>query len=215
MKNNTSDSKNDALIALQFALLQILLLKNEDSKNRTAAHSRELFQSTQDSKTPVAMLTGSQVNIFMSSEEWARKVKYHGSMGHGFAAEDANHMHDILSGESAKIIGDDNAKFGADRLVNNQEIQTKYWSNGSKCVATCFKDGQFIYFDRFGNPMQIEVPSDCYEAALKAMEIRIRKGQVAGIDDINEAKNIIRKGSYTYEQAKNIAKAGNLDISNI
>lgn len=39
----------------------------------------------------------------------------------------------------------------------------------------------------------------------------IKKGEVPGVSNPAEAKNIIRKGNYTYEQAKNIAKTGNID----
>ena len=59
--------------------------------------------------------------------------------------------------------------------------------------------------------MQIEVPSDKYDAAITAMKERIKKGEVPGINDPEEAKSIIRKGHYTYEQARNIAKAGTID----
>ena len=40
------------------------------------------------------------------------------------------------------------------------------------------------------------------------MEEKIRNGQVNGVMDPVEAKKIIRKGHFTYAQAKNIAKAG-------
>ena len=59
--------------------------------------------------------------------------------------------------------------------------------------------------------MQIEVPSDMYDSAVQAMENRIRNGEVAGVTDPGEAKNIIRKGHFTYAQAKNIAKAGTVE----
>ncbi|OUS68722.1 hypothetical protein B1748_33095 [Paenibacillus sp. MY03] len=59
--------------------------------------------------------------------------------------------------------------------------------------------------------MQIEVPSDMYDAAIQAMENRIRNGQVPGVTDLAEAKNIIRKGHFTYEQARNIARFGTVE----
>ena len=62
-----------------------------------------------------------------------------------------------------------------------------------------------------GKPMQIEVPSDKYEDALREMEEKIRRGQVKGVSDPDEAKNIVRKGNFTYAQAKNIAKAGTIE----
>lgn len=59
--------------------------------------------------------------------------------------------------------------------------------------------------------MQIEVPSDMYEGAVKAMEVRIEKGQVSGVSDPAKAREIIRKGHFTYAQAKNIARFGTVD----
>jgi hypothetical protein len=59
--------------------------------------------------------------------------------------------------------------------------------------------------------MQIEVPSDKYTDAIRAMEERIKNGKIKGISDPAEAKNIIRKGRITYKQAKNIAKFGTVE----
>lgn len=52
--------------------------------------------------------------------------KFQATQGHGFAAEQANNLHDILTGKDAKIVGGDNAKDGPDRMVNGVNIQTKY-----------------------------------------------------------------------------------------
>ena len=43
------------------------------------------------------------------------------------------------------------------------------------------------------------------------MEEKIKNGQVKGVSDPNEAKNIVKKGHFTYAQAKNIAKAGTVE----
>ncbi len=137
--------------------------------------------------------------------------KFHGARGHGFAAERANHLYDKFHGEDAYIVGDNNAKNGADRIVNGMEIQSKYCSSGSKCISECFDENGWRYIGKNGKPMQIEVPSDKYEAAVKAMEERIKSGQIPGVSDAKEAKNIVRKGHFTYEQAKNIAKAGTVE----
>ena len=59
--------------------------------------------------------------------------------------------------------------------------------------------------------MSIEVPSDMYDGAVKAMAKKIEEGKVPGVNDPGEAKKIVKKGSITYQQAKNIAKAGNID----
>ena len=137
--------------------------------------------------------------------------KFNTPRGHGFAAEMANDLHDRLTGHNAKIVGNDNAKNGADRLVDGVYIQSKYCKTGGKCIQECFEDGKFRYYNKDGTPMQIEVPSDKYKDAVQAMEERIRRGQIKGITDPAKAKEIVRKGNYAYEQAKNIARAGTID----
>lgn len=141
----------------------------------------------------------------------SQQERFHASRGHGFAAEQANTLHDKLTGHDAVLVGENNAKNGADRMVDGVNIQSKYCSSGSKCIAECFKDGQFRYMNTDGTPMQIEVPSDKYQDAIRAMEERIRRGQIPGITNPDEAKNIVRQGKFSYEQAKNIAKAGTID----
>ena len=144
--------------------------------------------------------------------------------GHGFAAEQANHLYDKITNvdfmgqNKVKLVGEEIdpktghiIKNGADRIVNGTNIQTKYCKSGSKCISECFENGKFRYFNVDGTPMEIEVPSDMYDAAVKAMENRIQKGEVPGVTDPKEAKNIVRKGHFTYEQAKNIAKAGTVE----
>ena len=97
-------------------------------------------------------------------------------------------------------------------MVNGVAIQSKYCASGSKCIQECFENGQFRYWNRNGTPMQIEVPSDMYDAAVQAMENRIRHGEMGpNITDPEQAKNIVRKGHFTYAQAKNIAKAGTVE----
>lgn len=144
--------------------------------------------------------------------------KFNTPRGHGFAAERANHLYDKVAMKDAVLVGEEIdpstghiTKNGADRIVDGVNIQTKYCESGSKCVSECFRDGKFRYLNQDGTPMQIEVPSDKYEAAIKAMEERIKNGEVPGISDPQEAKNIIRKGHFTYTQAKNIAKAGTIE----
>lgn len=137
--------------------------------------------------------------------------KFHTPRGNGFAAERANHLYDFLHGKDASIVGDDNVLNGPDRLVNGVNIQSKYCSSGVKCVKECFANGSFRYYNADGSPMQIEVPSDKYDDAVKAMAERIKKGQVPGVSDPAKAKEIIKKGNFTYTQAKNIAKAGTVE----
>lgn len=145
------------------------------------------------------------------STVYADNVILNASRGHGFAAEKANHLKDVLTGHDAQIIGGNNLKNGADRLVDGIQIQTKYCASGAKSIRECFHDGQFRYFNRDGSPMQIEVPADQYEAAVEAMKSRIARGQVPGLADPTEASNIVRKGGFSYSQARNIAKFGTIE----
>ena len=149
-------------------------------------------------------------NISNAATEYAYD-KFNTPRGHGFAAERANHLYDLLNGKDAAIVGDDNTKNGADRMVDGVNIQSKYCNTGSKCIHECFENGRYRYYNADGSPMQVEVPSDKYDDAVKAMAERIKKGQVPGVTDPAKAKDIVRKGNFTYEQAKNIAKAGTVE----
>ena len=150
--------------------------------------------------------------------------KFNTPKGHGFAAEQANHLHDKIENldffgkQKVKLVGDEIdpntgriIKNGADRVVNGTKIQTKYCASGSKCISECFENGTFRYINADGTPMQIEVPSDKYDSAVKSMEDRIKNGQVPGISDPEKAKQIVKRGNYKYIQAKNIAKFGKIE----
>ena len=153
-------------------------------------------------------IPGVSEGVARSAENYADNVILRAERGHGFAAEKANHLKDALTGKDAYIIGGANAKNGADRLVDGVNIQTKYCGTGSKCISECFENNTFRYLNLDGTPMQIEVPSDKYDAAVQAMENRIRNGQVPGVFDPEKAKEIVRKDAFTYEQVRNIAKFG-------
>lgn len=141
-----------------------------------------------------------------------RMNRMHGKQGHGFAAEQANNLIDTLHGRDAEIKGDNNAKKGADRMVDGQLIQTKYCKTAQASVEAAFENGQYSYIDKATNkPMQLEVPKDQYEQAVKIMRQKIAEGRVPGVTDPNEAENLVRKGNIDYKTACNIAKAGNID----
>lgn len=159
-----------------------------------------------------ATSAGNAIGNYGTVNKLFDEERFNASRGHGFAAERANHLYDKLTGKDAKILGDSNIKHGADRLVNGIEIQSKYCKTGSKCISECFENGKMKYTIENGTkPMQIEVPSDKYQDAIRSMENRIKNGQVPGVTDPSEAKNIVRKGHFTYAQARNIAKAGTIE----
>lgn len=158
----------------------------------------------------VGNLSGKFGQVNTSFEE----EKFHAAQGHGFAAERANDIYDRFTGHDAQILGDNNAKNGPDRVVDGLYIQSKYCKTGQDCIKECFEEdgkGVFRYFVEDGKPMQIEVPSDKYDEAVLAMENKIKNGQVPGVTDPKEAESIVRKGHFTYLQAKNIAKAGTIE----
>lgn len=144
--------------------------------------------------------------------------KFTASQGHGFAAEVGNNLIDQLKGSNATIVGNDNVKNGADRLIIGRDgsriwIQDKYHSTASGSIGACFEDGIFRYLDADGKPMLIEVPYDQYDDAVALMRKRIENGQLknAGVVDPDDAESLVRKGPLTYKQAVNLAKAGTVD----
>lgn len=139
---------------------------------------------------------------------------FHGRNGHGYAAESANHIADLLSGKRSVILGDDLAKNGPDRMVNGMLLQSKYCKNGADCIGKAFENGTYKYIDKeTGKPMAIEVPHDLdiYNSAIKAMEKRILKGEVPDVSDPARAKDLVKRGVVTYDQALCIAKSGTVE----
>jgi len=128
--------------------------------------------------------------------------------GTGFAAEDANALNDKLGGAKVDKVGTNNAKNGADRIADGIPIQTKYFDSAAKTVNDAFDKATGTY--RYEG-MQLEVPRDQYESAVKLMREKIAQGKVPGVTNPDEATNIVKEGSVTYKQARNIARVGNID----
>lgn len=154
----------------------------------------------------------------MTVNRLLEQSKFTTRQGHAFAAERGNNLIDRLKGQNAIVVGDNNEKNGPDRLILGRDgtkiwIQDKYHQTASNSISDCFDDGIFRYLDADGNAMQIEVPSDQYDDAVRLMKKRIKDGQLknAGITDPDEAESLIRKGSLTYKQAVNLAKAGTIE----
>lgn len=133
--------------------------------------------------------------------------KYHNPYGgHGFAAEDVNAQHDRWAGRSVDQVGRDNSLNGLDRIVNGQPIQTKYCQTPQKTVAAAFDGNGYRY-----SGQKLEVPADQYDECVRLMRQRITNGEVPGVSDPSEVVQIVKKGSCTYRQAVNVAKAGTVD----
>jgi hypothetical protein len=165
----------------------------------------------------LAGLTGSLESLNSLRNE--TKNLMNARQGGGYAAEYANNTIDRLLGHDVKATAqvlDEHGrqvKGGADRTVNEIEIQTKYYGNSSQAIGAVFDNRAAIYIrsDGTGKMMQIEVPRDQYHDALKLMQKRIDSGQVPGVSPGESAGDYVRRGYFTYEQALNVAKAGTVE----
>lgn len=143
--------------------------------------------------------------------------KFRAHQGHGFAAERGNNLADKIKGKNTSVVGDNNVKNGADRLIINRDgtkiwIQDKYYKTAKAGIDACFDDlGNFRYIDGKGNPMLIEVPSDQYDDFVMYMRQYIKDGKIPNVSDPDEAVTLIKKGALTYDQAVNLAKAGTIE----
>lgn len=161
------------------------------------------------SKSELAV--GSTISA-LQIEENTQWTKYHcgkyGLTGHGFAAEDANNIADLLSGHEVDMPGRNNSLNGADRMVDGNLIQTKYCRNAHDSVSAAFSSDTGLY--RYEGQM-IEVPKDQYIEAIEQMREKIAEGKVPGHTNPDDASKLIKQGSVTYRQAKNIAKSMTFD----
>ena len=176
----------------------------------------EIIDAALEQTNSLGEVGGYLVGNILNTASLYKDRKFTQSQGFGFAAENGNNLIDRWHGVNAAVIGDDNAKNGPDRMITNRNgttlIQTKYYRSAQESVDAAFDspDGIYRYMD--GDiPMQLEVPNEQYDAALKAMRQKIENGQVPGVTNPDDAEKIVRKGHLTYKQARNIAKAGNID----
>ncbi|MGL4655741.1 MAG: hypothetical protein ACRCWM_07650 [Sarcina sp.] len=204
----------DGKVLITTTLINKTPLKNllNELKEISSGNIRSDKSINLKQKNNITVIGGLGTSNYGTVNKLYDEEKFNANQGHGFAAERANDLYDKVTFKDTKIMGDSNIKNGADRIVDGVEIQSKYCKTGSRCISECFEDGKMRYTVENGQkPMQIEVPSDLYNDAVKAMENRIENGEVPGVTDPKEAKNIVRKGHVTYAQAKNIAKAGTVE----
>lgn len=154
----------------------------------------------------VAALQSAQSAVFVE-----QKSSLNTPAGHGEMAEEAITIMDKVLGHDAIVVGRDNAKNGADRLVDGVYIQTKYYNSAVGSCEACFGDNGMYRYMHEGKPMQLEVPKDQYEAVLERFEMKIRQGKVPGVTDSADAKKIVRKGRLTYAKAVNLTKPGTIE----
>ncbi|WP_156776983.1 hypothetical protein [Nitrococcus mobilis] len=157
---------------------------------------------------PFNIANGYSAAATASSLEKTQIGKFHTKGGHGFAAEEASALSYKLHGQDAKIIGGTNQANGADLLANGVQLQLKYCQSPQATINAAFAPDSGNY--RYGDQV-LEVPADQYESCIELMRQKISGGKVPGVTSPDEAERLVRKGHITYKQARNIARAGNID----
>ncbi|MCG3212550.1 MAG: hypothetical protein FOGNACKC_06220 [Anaerolineae bacterium] len=154
------------------------------------------------------VITGFAVAETANTLERTQISKYHTKGGHGFTAEDVHILSDRRRGKKVSVTGPGNSVNGPDRIVDGVPIQTKYFQTSRATIEAAFDSttGQYRYTDQL-----LEIPKDQYNDALQMFREKIRQGKVPGITDPEQATQIIKRGEITYKQARNIARAGNID----
>lgn len=140
-----------------------------------------------------------------------------GRQGHGVAAEYANSVMDGGYLTNSGLVGQDNAKHGADRLSFGKKVQVKtsiqldnkgqyIGRNTADSIKLSFTDGKYQY-----GSMPTEVPKDQYNKSVQYMKEQIKKGNVEGVTDPNQASSMVKKGKFNGEYYANVAKAGTIE----
>jgi len=140
-----------------------------------------------------------------------------GRQGHGVAAEYANSVMDGGYLTNSRLVGQDNAKHGADRLSFGKKVQVKtsirldskgqyIGKNTADSIKLAFAGGEYQY-----GSMPTEVPKDQYNKSVQYMKDQIIKGNVEGITDPNQASSMVKKGKFNGEYYANVAKAGTVE----
>lgn len=94
-------------------------------------------------------------------------------------------------------------------------LKSKYNSSGERCVDSCLHYGELRFINEDGSPVNIEIPMDKYEEAIGDFADRRKEGMT---QSTLEPKKILKRGNFTYNQAKLIASEGKvkgIDFFNI
>lgn len=150
---------------------------NKLQKESKIIEKLRLADTAKNSSPDAGELSGSVYGIMDGAAHAEQLLRFHAHQGHGYAAEQANHLLDQLQFKDAQLLGNDNAKNGPDRMVDGMLIQSKYCQNARATVEAAFQNqsGLYRYIGKDGVPMQLEVPSDQYEEAVEIMQKKIMK----------------------------------------
>ncbi len=130
--------------------------------------------------------------------------------GHGVAAEYAGTVVDRFKGDfTAKMIGGDNAKDGADRISHGVRLQCKFCKSASDTLRSAFSDDHNYDFSK----MKVEVPRDQYAECVTKLQKKIDNGDLVhkGIKPGEKAEKYLRKSPINYLQSHHIAMSGSIE----
>ncbi len=188
-------------------------------ENEMAAEIEEPSSPAEKKRLKKEIMPGDMALSSGMAQEAGRQTvglnRLNAEQGAGYAAEMANDLLDRMHGRNAVIVGNDNATNGADRWVDGQLIQTKYYETPEKTLNAAFevKNGvyKYRYIGKNEKLMQLEVPSDQYDEIYQILKQRIKSGKITNIKKTEDAGKLLRKGRIEYKTSKNIAEAGNID----
>lgn len=194
--------------------------KQKQGYHKRVDDAEKQFNKKQSIKTvqKVANISGvTGVNTMAHGQYSELKNFMNGSRGHGYGAEYVNNTVDRVRGRQVENAAQNldesgrQVKNGADRIVNSENIQTKYYKTASESVGAAFEKKQAQYLNQDETMIQIEVPRDQYAEACRLMQKRIDSGQVPNVNPGEDARNYIRKGYFTYAQSYNVCKSGTIE----
>lgn len=134
-------------------------------------------------------------------------LKFNPNTRHGHAAEVFSHRADLAAGKNAIHKGPDNAKWGADRISDGLNIQSKYCKTARETVDSFFgEDGNFKYLNNDGSAQSPEVPREQGGDVIQMFKRKSAEGKIPGIKE-EDVEEWVKKGELTYKQSKNICKA--------
>ncbi len=128
---------------------------NKEANTPEISYAESIDNNTLD-------LSGYNVTSKITVNNMLEQYKFRNNNGHGFAAERGNNLIDKIHGNNAIVVGNDNVKNGADRIIKGPDgitlIQDKYHATAKSGIDACFDEkGNFRYLDGDSNPMQIRL----------------------------------------------------------
>ncbi len=126
---------------------------------------------------------------------------YHAKGGNGYAAEDANALHDAWSFKEVRKVGVNRSLNGPDRIVGDVQIQSKYYQTARQSITKAFDGakGQYRYPGQ-----KLEIPYNQYREGVPIMQEKICNNQVPQVKDPAMASEILKQGNCSYNDSKNL-----------